>query len=455
MGTLYLKPETMHEDLKVTILDSGLIFPSQETTKRTMFLSNIDKVLNFDVQTVHFFPACPGFPPEIVAGKIKNALRRLLVTNTYDFLAGRLTKNKESERVEIECNAAGLGFAVASSEFALEDIGDLVYPNPAFRQLVTMSFDFVAKEDQPLCFVQVTAFKCGGFSLGTSMNHISFDGSGFKMFLENLAALAFNDDGPLAVVPCNDRSLLAARSPPQVTFPHPELLKVNLPAGEEMAPPVFDSLMEDLSFEIFQLSSADIDGLKDKAKAPDNVKTKVTGFNALTAAIWRCKALSCGGDNNSDRLSTVLFAVDIRRRLNPPLPDSYSGNAVLTGYATAKCAELEEGPFWKTVQMVYEGAVRMTDEYARSAIDWGELYKGFPHGEFLVSSWWRLGFEGVQFPWGKPKYSCPVVYHRKDIILLFPDIDNGENSNRGVNVLVALPPKEMEKFKSLFHKFLA
>nr|GMD47788.1 omega-hydroxypalmitate O-feruloyl transferase [Ipomoea batatas]GME12154.1 omega-hydroxypalmitate O-feruloyl transferase [Ipomoea batatas] len=154
MGTLYLKPETMHEDLKVTILDSGLIFPSQETTKRTMFLSNIDKVLNFDVQTVHFFPACPGFPPEIVAGKIKNALRRLLVTNTYDFLAGRLTKNKESERVEIECNAAGLGFAVASSEFALEDIGDLVYPNPAFRQLVTMSFDFVAKEDQPLCFVQ-------------------------------------------------------------------------------------------------------------------------------------------------------------------------------------------------------------------------------------------------------------------------------------------------------------
>lgn len=151
----------------------------------------------------------------------------------------------------------------------------------------------------------------------------------------------------------------------------------------------------------------------------------------------------------------MLFAVDIRRRLNPPLPDSYSGNAVLTGYATAKCAELEEGPFWKTVQMVYEGAARMTDEYARSAIDWGELYKGFPHGEFLVSSWWRLGFEGVQFPWGKPKYSCPVVYHRKDIILLFPDIDNGENSNRGVNVLVALPPKEMEKFKSLFHKFLA
>lgn len=153
MGTLYLKPDTMHEDLKVTILDSGLIFPSQETTKRTMFLSNIDKVLNFDVQTVHFFPACPGFPPEVVAGKIKNALRRLMVP--YDFLAGRLKKNKEADRLEIDCNAAGAGFVVASSEFALEDIGDLVYPNPAFRQLVTMSFDNVGKDDQPLCIFQV------------------------------------------------------------------------------------------------------------------------------------------------------------------------------------------------------------------------------------------------------------------------------------------------------------
>lgn len=105
--------------------------------------------------------------------------------------------------------------------------------------------------------------------------------------------------------------------------------------------------------------------------------------------------------------------------------------------------------------MVSDGAKRMTDEYARSVIDWGELYKGFPQGEVLVSSWWRLGFAEVEYPWGKPRYSCPVVYHRKDIILLFPDIDNEEEGGGGVNVLVALPPKEMDKFQTLFHKVLA
>lgn len=167
--------------------------------------------------------------------------------------------------------------------------------------------------------------------------------------------------------------------------------------------------------------------------------------------MWRCKALSAGDD--PDRSSTILYAVDIRSRLDPPLPKSYTGNAVLTAYATAKCKVLEEGAFCRLVEMVSEGAMRMTDEYARSAIDWGEMYQGFPNGEVLVSSWWKLGFADVEYPWGKPKYSCPVVYHRKDIILLFTPIDEGEDGG-GVNVLAALPPKDMEKFQRLFKELL-
>lgn len=268
--------------------------------------------------------------------------------------------------------------------------------------------------------------------------------------MENLASQAF-DDKPIAVVPCHDRRLLAARSPPQVTFPHPELLKLKIPIGQEETPPIFDCKEdEDLDFKIFTLTPNEIDSLKAKAKA-DDAAVKATGFNVVAALIWRCKALSSG---DRDRDCTVLYAVDIRSRLRPPLPAAYCGNAVLTAYATAKCGELEERPFAEAVGMVAEGAARMSDEYARSAIDWGELYKGFPNGEFLVSSWWRLGFDEVEYPWGKPKYSCPLVYHRKDIILLFPEINGGKGSG-GVNVLAALPPKEMEKFQSLFHKFVS
>ncbi|KAL3523284.1 hypothetical protein ACH5RR_016118 [Cinchona calisaya] len=453
MGSLQRGPPYSGiQDLKVTIQESNLVFPAKETEKRSKFLSNIDQVLNFNVPTIHFFPANGEFPPKIVAEKLKTALSKVLVP--YDFLAGRLKLNHQSGRMEIDCNSAGAVFMVASCEFSLDEIGDLVYPNPAFGQLIVQKLDNVGPYDQPLCILQFTSFKCGGFAMGLSNNHATFDGISFKIFLQNLASQAF-DDKPLAIPPHNDRTLLSARTPPRVTFPHPELLKLKIPIGEELSPPTFDCPEEELDFKIFRLSSDEVNYLKNKAKAADPAEAtyyKITGFNVVTAHIWRCKALSCDSKAGPERPSTVLYAVDIRPRLNPPLPASYTGNAVLTAYATAQCKELEEGPFSKLVKMVFEGASRMTDEYARSAIDWGEVYKGFPHGEFLVSSWWRLGFADMEYPWGKPRYSCPVVHHRKDIILLFPDIDAANTD--AVNVLVALPVKEMEKFETLFHKFL-
>ncbi|KAL0317551.1 UNVERIFIED_CONTAM: Putrescine hydroxycinnamoyltransferase 1 [Sesamum angustifolium] len=450
MGTLDLKPAAI-QDLKVAIQETTLLHPSHETHEnKPIFLSNIDQVLNFHVQTVHFFPANPDFPPETAVARLKNALEKVMVA--YDFLAGRLKLNHQTGRLEIDCSPSGVGFVVATTKYSLDEVGDLVYPNPAFMQLIVDGLNKF--DDQPLCVLQVTSFKCGGFAMGLSTNHVLFDGLSFKIFLENLASQAF-DDKPLPLPPCNDRRLLAARSPPQVTFPHPELLKLKLPIGEEEKnPPVFDSKQEDLDFKIFSLSPNDISYLKEKAKAGEiNPTTKITGFNVVTAHVWRCKALSYDVENNRERESMVLYAVDIRSKLKPPLPVTYCGNAVLSAYASAKCSELEDEPFSKLVEMVSAGSTRMTDEYARSAIDWGEVYKGFPNGEFLISSWWRLGFDEVVYPWGKPRYSCPVVYHRKDIILLFPEI--GGASGNGVNVLVALPQKEMEKFQALFHKYMA
>ncbi|XP_057515495.1 acyltransferase GLAUCE [Amaranthus tricolor] len=455
MGTLYQVPPPLLQDLKVTIQDSSLIFSPKESEEKTMFLSNIDQVLNFDVQTLHFFNPNPNFPPKIAFEKVKIALQNLCVS--YHFLFGRIKLNSKNGRFEINCNNAGIGFVVASSEHRMDELGDLVYPNPSFEQLVTKKMDDTLEVNgHPLCIVQMTAFKCGGFAMGFLTNHAIFDGCSFKYFLQNLAALAW--DKPLQIVPCNERTLLMARDPPRVTFPHPELLKLKIPIGQEGESEqncnVFDAIPHELDFKIFGLSGKEISNLKEKAKmGPTNGKGKVTGFNVVSALVWRCKALSFEEEvtNLTERSSTMLFAVDIRSKLNPPLPPSFTGNAILTAYATTNCKKLEEAPLSELVDLVTEGSTRMNDEYARSAIDWGELYKGFPHGEFLMSSWWRLGFDQAEYPWGKPKYCCPLVHHRKDIILLFPDIDK---SNDGVNILVALPHKEMAKFQGLFNKFL-
>lgn len=153
MGAVYQDSLPLIQDLKITVHASSLVFPSSDTERRSMFLSNIDKVLNFNVQTVHFFQAHPDFPPPSVVENLQTALEKILVP--YDFLAGRLKANPKSGRLEVDCNAAGAGFVVASSEYTLDEIGDLVYPNPGFQKLTALSMENLAPEDQPLLILQV------------------------------------------------------------------------------------------------------------------------------------------------------------------------------------------------------------------------------------------------------------------------------------------------------------
>lgn len=140
----------MIQDLKVTVHGTSSVNPAQPTPRRSMFLSNIDQVLNFYVQTIHFFSPHPDHPHGTVVQKLKDALSRVLVH--YDFLAGRIAVDPDSGRLIFDCNSAGVGFVVASSEYMLDDIGDLVYPNPAFEQLVTKT---ISPDDKPLIIFQV------------------------------------------------------------------------------------------------------------------------------------------------------------------------------------------------------------------------------------------------------------------------------------------------------------
>ncbi|KAK6124602.1 hypothetical protein DH2020_041657 [Rehmannia glutinosa] len=382
-----ISPNPAMQDLKVTFQESTLVFPPSKTEKKSLFLSNIDQILNYNVPTLSFFPANKDYPPEVVSERLRLALEKVLVP--YDYMAGRLKLNEESGRLEIDCNAAGAGFVVAASEFSLDEMGDLV-----------------------------TSFKCGGFAIGMSVNHILLDGLSAKTFTENLASLAF-EDKPMAVIPCLDRRLLAARSPPLVAFQHPEFYKPDLPIS---GPPVFDCKKEELEFRVFKLSPTDINFLKDKAKPADQTNstaTKISSFNVVAALIWLCKALSCEREYNKDRISTLLNVIDIRSRLNPPLPSSYCGNAVLVAYSSAKCEDIEKWPFSDLVKMVSEAPNRVSDEYARSVIDWLEIKKGC-----LVENTW------------------------KDICWVFPTVD-------GVNALVSLPAQEMKRFESQFHNLFA
>ncbi|KAF3329448.1 omega-hydroxypalmitate O-feruloyl transferase [Carex littledalei] len=432
MGSLDQTPTSLLQDLKVTAINKTAISPKEKKERRWMFLSNIDKVLNFDVETVTFFQTTTRLSREEVISKLSSAIESVL--GMYDFQAGRLGVNPADCRLAIDCNASGVKFCVAESDLTLEELGNLEYPNPAFRQLVAEKNGYEVAElgDAPLTTFQVTWFKCGGFALGICNNHVTFDGLSFRTFLCNIAAMAA--DRPLAFLPCNDRHLLAARSPPQVTFEHAELMP--LPPDSTS---LFDMLAPDLRrYHLFHLAPDTISDLKSRCQK-ETKKKNPTSFNVVLSSDALC-------EQGKDHIYTVAFAMDIRRRLNPPLPNEYAGNAILTAYASASLVELETAPFGLLVDRVHEGAEKMTDAYVRSVVDWGETNIGVPHGDVLISSWWKLGFDDVEYPWGKPIYSCPVADPKRDIVLLLPSI----KFDKGVNCLIPLKDDCVEKFKQLF-----
>uniref|UniRef100_A0A7N0V5L4 Uncharacterized protein n=1 Tax=Kalanchoe fedtschenkoi TaxID=63787 RepID=A0A7N0V5L4_KALFE len=440
-------------DLKVSIQESDTIHPSSsnKTDQKSMFLSHLDQSDDLNLQTLHFFTSNPDFSPESVVERLRGAVRESL--DPFFFVAGRKKRNADSHKLVIDCSdSVGVGFVVAKSECTLEEIGDLAYPHPAFEQLV--SLDLKRGDDKLLLNFQVTIFKCGGFSMGITNDHITFDGVSFKIYLHSLAAFAANR--PMIITPYTDRHLLAAQSPssPHIAFQQsklPRSLLNPLDVSEQSHP---------LIVSVFKLDASDIAKLKRKAVKSDDQpdentkgdasKHMISGFNVTAALIWK------------NRVSTICYAVDVRSRLQPRLPESYIGNAVVLAYATPSTyTELKSCSFRKVVEMVAEGAMEITHDSVRCVLDGMDPRDNeeYFYGECLVSSWCKLGIERVEYPWGKPKYYCPVVYRKKNSVVMFPSMQNEDgslsNNGTGINVLVThSSSEEMNIFERHFSELL-
>ncbi|KAI3873341.1 hypothetical protein MKX03_003210 [Papaver bracteatum] len=452
-----------HDDLKVELQNASMVVPVEVTERRSMFLSNIDQSVNIYCGAIGFFSAAPNFPPDLIAKKLEFGLKRLLAEH-YDFLAGRLKWDSKQGRLEIDCNFAGAGFITASSKLSLEEVGDLQCPNPAFEQLAPQNWNELWPKDHPLFMMQVTSFKCGGISLALVYNHTAFDGIGCMVFMEHLASMSA--DSPecpdLPYPPINTRHLLDARTPPCVTQKHIELIDLGSTLHAS-TPSIFISKTDNLQRKNLLLTAEDIVNLKKKAmESPCISDTNgdefnsgvITSFNVVAAHTWRCMALLKFNKENSEKPSTFLFPVNIRARLRPRLPPSYIGNALVNGYGMATYKEIVEKPYAYLVRKIAEGAKRVKDEYIRSLIDWRELYNGYVHGDVMLTSWWKIPFTDLKFPWGKPLNICPIAHQWGNLVILMPD-NNREVENKGVNILVSLPQEDMEKFQNLFYKLLS
>uniref|UniRef100_A0A0D9UVT5 Uncharacterized protein n=1 Tax=Leersia perrieri TaxID=77586 RepID=A0A0D9UVT5_9ORYZ len=403
-----------------------MVRPSKPTPRRTLYLSNLDdqRFLRFSIKYLYVFPAAAA----VVADDLKAALARALVD--YYPLAGRLRPSDEDDgKLLVDCNAEGALFAEAFMPglTAGDFLNGNAKPHKSWRKLLYRvdAASFVAV---PPLVVQVTQLGCGGMVLCTAICHCLCDGIASANFLHAWARDAAN---PIAdeVLVLHDRRALRPRCPTRVAFTHPEYAADAAGGG---APLLLAQLIgQPLSPVSLTFTAAHLRHLKTKLR-------QCTSFEALAAHVWRAWVLSLSPPPSTK--VKLLFSVNVRRRLKPELPETYSGNAFVLACAESTAADLVNGCGLRRVQ---EAKDRVNDDYVRSMVDLLEERRGAKPdlaATLVISAWTRLGLEDLDFGNGKPAHMGPLT---SEIYCVFLPVVGQPDA---VTVLVSVPQAAADAF---------
>ncbi|CAD6239759.1 unnamed protein product [Miscanthus lutarioriparius] len=156
-------------------------------------------------------------------------------------------------------------------------------------------------------------------------------------------------------LPCHDRTLLRARSPPTV---HPDALLTLHPK------PIFSDPEGPLAFEVFTISRDQVASLK-------HLCGGTSTFCALSSLIWQCTCVARQLPPESE--VRIVFPADLQRRMRPPLPSHYYGNAMFRLCVTGAAGEIGTAALGSIAARIKGTVERMDDELVRSAIDYFQM----------------------------------------------------------------------------------
>ncbi|KAA8522844.1 hypothetical protein F0562_009267 [Nyssa sinensis] len=410
--------------------------------------------------TIYLYRPTSSFSVASAIETLKNSLRQALV-HFYP-LAGRLHWTGDGGRLELECNSMGAQLYEAETDAKIDDFGDF-RPTPELRALIP-SVDYTSPiHELPLLLVQLTKLSWGGISLGVAISHIIVDGTSALHFIGEWARIARGET--LDIEPFLDRTVLLAenpRRPPR--FDHAEFSDAPLLIGESDDK---EERKKETSVAMLHLSKEHVEKIKKMANDGGGGSDNIRGYSkyeAVAGHVWKCA--SKARKHEREQLTQLRTAVNIRNRMRPPLPQGYFGNAIVIAVATSPAGELVSRPLSYAAGRVREAIEMITDEYARSALDFvasqsnvgrfrsfhtagAGCNQGFFYGNpnLAVTSWIGLPTHGTDFGWGKEIHMGPgtLGFDGKCFIL--------SGRDEGGSVLVALKLQtHMEAFKKFFYQ---
>ncbi|XP_049382811.1 uncharacterized acetyltransferase At3g50280-like [Solanum stenotomum] len=228
------------------------------------------------------------------------------------------------------------------------------------------------------------------------MGHHDTNGSSFWHFYSSWAEISSRSNNVISKIPFLKRD----------EFPfkidnfsnHISIPNERINSNSTHDPPV-------LQEKIFHFTKESIAKLNSKANVEMNT-TKISSLQAVLAHVWqsviRCRNL----DHNEE--TTFEVPIDMRKRLNPPLPEGVFGNAIYPATITVKTGELLEHGFeWAALQINEMLASHYHEKFKCIYENWmkdPEVTKlgDLPSNYFMLHNSPRFNFYKYDFGWGKP-----------------------------------------------------
>ncbi|KAF8040711.1 hypothetical protein BT93_B2822 [Corymbia citriodora subsp. variegata] len=419
--------------MKIQVISKETIKPSSATPSEAQAykFSLLDQLAPpFYVPVVLFYSASEpdqDFDHANIYEKLKTSLSECL--SCFYPLAGRIKGDEHA--VDL---GQGAVFVKARVNAQLAKL----LANPELKlvqQLLPLDPYDIKCQNAIVTAIQLNLFDCGGIGISVCISHKIADGTTLSTFLNSWAAIS--------------------RGAGKMVTPYLETTTIFPP--REFQVPVPNNLIkkEKIVTKRFEFDSANLAALRTKAGNGSTSKSP-TLVEAVTALICKSATNARTELSGKGRSTTVLsHVVNLRGRINPPLPDHSFGNIWRFAIATIK-EEEDDAELHVLVDHLRAAIRKIDNEYARKlqgedGFDWAceslrevreLMYKGDVES-FRFSSWVRFPFYENDFGWGKPVWACIGSVPIKNVVILM-----SSRSGNGIEAWVTLDEQEMAKFQS-------
>ncbi|KAJ4718866.1 Transferase [Melia azedarach] len=328
-----------------------------------------------------------------------------------------------------DCNDHGAIFI--ETQVVGDEMSKLVQKrdNNLFKQLLPLKGDtqeISTTYSKANLVVQINYFSCGGIAITICYNHILVDGTTTAYFVKSWAEIAHGaNDIKDVVVDCS-----------LISTPYDAYASLRSLYEQNR----WDYSPTELVGKHFMFDGGKIAALREKIGSGPYLN-HLTRFESIAAFISGVliKNADRGTHEFTSKQIAAVIAINLRNKVNPPLPPQSFGCLAMT--AIAKLPINEEIDYNYLAAEVHKSVKNVVDQY-KSNMQVDGPVKGLENSTVIhFSDISKMPFYEADFGWGKPILISLLSLNVKAVCLL------PTNNGVGVEAFIVLTKEEMAKFE--------